>query len=658
MSRSAEARADDATALSQMLEARSAVDVAGDAGVAVALSPRRTDEDLAHARAPIPNRTALAPTLLVDELARSGVRHVCISPGSRSAPLVSALVAHGGLELWSHVDERSGGFFALGLARAARVPVAVVCTSGTAVANLLPAVVEAFHARVPLVVLTADRPPELRDCGAGQAIDQLGIFGTHVRWFCDLGTPDATLEAMRHVRSLACRAVATARGDTGGVPGPVHVNLPFREPLDPRPVPGDVPDALLSGPAGRGRDAAPWTTVARGRAAVDADALEDVAALLRAARRPLVVAGALDDDDPAIVPAVAGLCAALQAPLIAEVASNLRHGPAMQFLVEAHDAVVRAPACADTSGALRPDTIVRIGPVPTAKAFATWLADLDGVPQIVIDPAATWADPASIATHLLVGAPSVVCSSLAARLGARRAVAGGRREVEAGWCARWRSAGSRARAALDDACSSAASATFEAHAVAALAATLPEDALLYAGNSLAVRALDAFWPAAIGGPPRVLANRGANGIDGFVSSVLGAAAADPARPVVGVCGDLTFYHDLNGLLAARRHGVRALLVVLNNDGGGIFDHLPIAAHRDGYEEQFATPHGLDFRPVVEMYGCSFTRVTRRDDLASAIARGLDAPTTAVVELRFARDASLAAWTAARAAAVRAAEEDA
>jgi 2-succinyl-5-enolpyruvyl-6-hydroxy-3-cyclohexene-1-carboxylate synthase len=278
------------------------------------------------------------------------------------------------------------------------------------------------------------------------------------------------------------------------------------------------------------------------------------------------------------------------------------------------------------------------------------------VPQVVIDPAATWADPASIATHLLVGAPGVVCTSLAARLGALRALARGKRDHDAGWLAHWQEAGACARATLDAACAAADGAVpFEGHAVRALADAVCAGALLCVGNSLAVRALDAFWPGDVD-PPRVIVNRGANGIDGFVSTVLGAAAADASRPVIGVCGDLSFYHDLNGLLAARRHAVRALLLVLNNDGGGIFDHLPIAAHRDGYEEQFATPHGLDFRHVAEMYGCGFERVTRTGDLADALARGIASPSTTIVELRFARDASLAAWSAARSAAVRAVED--
>jgi len=631
--------------------------------------------------AAIPNRTALAPALLVDELARAGVRDVCVSPGSRSAPLVSALIAHDGLRLWSHVDERSGAFFALGLARAARRPVAIVCTSGTAVANLLPAVVEAYHARVPLIVLTADRPPELRDCGAGQTIDQRSIFGTHVRWSFDLGTPEATPDVLRHVRAVACRAVAVARGDAGSVAGPVHLNVPLREPLDPRPVPGDVAAALLATPAARGRDGTAWTRSARTRPAIDDATLEEIAGLLGRARRVLVVAGPLDDDDPATVPAVAGLCAALRAPLLAELASNLRHEPATRFLADAADAIVGAPQVEEPSTAWSPDAIVRIGPVPTAKALATWLARRDGVPQIVIDAAATWTDPAAVATHLVVASPAVVCTSLAARLGALRAVAGGRRDADDAWLERWQSAGRRGRASLDVATSPPASAVpaalaasaaqvascadrsgappvFEGHAIHALAHALPPGAVLYAGNSLAVRALEAYWPS--GAPsPRVLANRGANGIDGFVSSVLGAAAADPSLPTVGVCGDLSFYHDLNGLLAARRHGVRAVLLVLNNDGGGIFDHLPIAAHRAGYEEHFATPHGLDFQPAVEMYGCAFERVTRAEDLGAALARALASRRTAVVELRFARATSLAAWSAARGGAIRAAaaEED-
>ena len=588
-----------------------------------------------------PNRTYVFPTLLVDELVRAGVRDACVMPGSRSAPLAFALAGHPGLRAWSHVDERCGGYFALGLAKATRRPVVVACTSGTAAANLLPAVVEAYHAGVPLVVLTADRPPELRDCAAGQTIDQLRLFGTHVRWFVEVGTPEASAAAARHARTLACRAVATAAGPPAG---PVHLNCPFREPLVPEPVPGDVPpefDAVVPRPGD-----APWARVAAGRLTPAPEAIVAVAGVLAGARRPVLVCGPLDDPDPELPAAVAALAEALGAPVLAEVTSNLRRAPLAPHLVDAHEAVLRTP---EHVGGNAPDAIVRLGAPPTSRTLATYLAQHVAVPQVVVDATGTWPEPAGVASHLVRGEPAATCTALAAALG--------RGHGDGEWSGRWRRAGSTARAALRAAVLREDE-PFEAHAALALAATLPAGATLYAGNSMAVRALDAFWPA--DAPPvRVLANRGANGIDGFVSSVLGAAAGGRSiagsltGPVAGVCGDLSLYHDLNGLLAVRRHGLRAVLLVLDNDGGGIFDFLPVARFREGYEEFFVTPHGLDFAPAVEMYGAAFVRVTRPDALVEALAQALAAAGTTVIDLRFTRAASVAAharaWASARAA---------
>ncbi len=584
------------------------------------------------------NRTVLFPALLVDELVRAGVRHAVVSPGSRSTPLALALVRHGSLKAWSHIDERAGSFFALGLARRTRTPVVVACTSGTAAANLLPAVVEAWHAQVPLILLTADRPPELRDCGAGQTIDQIRLFGTHVRWFVEVGTPEASADALRYARTLACRAAATAAGPPAG---PVHLNCPFREPLVPEVVPGDVPpDLALKAPlAARGRDGGPYTRVGAGTLVPDAAAVAEVVAALAHARRPLVVCGPLDDPDPELPAAVAALAAALGAPVLADATANLRRPALAACLADVPDALVRAPRFA---AAHVPDAVVRLGAPPTSRALATWLARHDTVPQVVIDATGGWPEPAGVASHVLRARPTAACAALAAALGGPRA--------PGDWTARWQRAGAAARAALEGALARE-EAPFEPHAVAALAATLPATATLYVGNSMAVRALDAFWPA--DGPPvRVLANRGANGIDGFVSSVLGAAAGAPA-PVLGLCGDLSFLHDLHGLLTVRRHGVRATFLVLDNDGGGIFDFLPVARVGEGYEEFFATPHGLDFRPAVEMYGAAFVRVRDAAALPPALAAALAAPVTTVVELAFARAHSVAGharlWEAAAAA---------
>jgi 2-succinyl-5-enolpyruvyl-6-hydroxy-3-cyclohexene-1-carboxylate synthase len=583
-----------------------------------------------------PNRTALFPVLFTDELVRAGVQHACVTPGSRSAPLALALAAHPALRLWTHLDERSAAFFALGLAKATRLPVALACTSGTAAANFLPAVVEAFHARVPLVVLTADRPPELQGCGAPQTIDQLRLFGSHVRWFADSGTPEATIEALRFARSLACRAVAAACGSPAG---PVHLNLPLREPLAPEIT--ELPESLVSDLAAGGRLRRSWTMVQTARPALDESALGEVCGTLRSARRPLIVCGPLDDPDPTLADAVTSLAHTLGAPVLAEPASNLRRRALADVLVDAHDAVLR---CAAFRDAHLPDAVVRLGAPPTSKTLATWLARQPEVPQVVADGDLAWADPDGVASAVLRGAPSRTASALASAIGPARA--------DARWLARWRRAGATAREALVSALV-AEDAPFEGHAVAALAAALPPDTTLYVGNSLAIRDLDWFWPAAAP-PVRVLANRGANGIDGFVSSTLGAAAGLPG-PTVGLCGDLSFLHDLGGLLAARRHRLRAVFLVLDNDGGGIFEHLPIAAFPEHLDALFVTPHGLDLGPLVEACGARFLRVERPALLAPALSEALRAAGTTVLVLAIDRVRSLAAHRRAWARAADAVE---
>ena len=575
----------------------------------------------------IPNRSFLAPKVLAAGLANAGVSDVCISPGSRSAPLALAFAGQAGLRCWSHVDERSGAFFALGLARASRRPVAVLCTSGTAAANFLPAVVEAWHARVPLVVLTADRPPELRDCGAGQTIDQNRIFGSHVRWFVEVSIPEPSVEAVRWLRSLAGRAVAEALGPPAG---PVHLNVPLREPLVPVVIAGDVPEEVArfatSSQAAFRRADSP-------RLRADRAAIESAASSLVESRRPILVAGPLDDPDPDLPGAVAALADAIGAPVLAEPASNLRRPALDGRLVEAHEALLRTPHFAESHEF---DAVIRLGAPPTSKSLATRLWSRDGVPHVLLDGADGWPDPAAVATHVLRSEPTIACADLACAI---RAIRPGEPAADPAWRSSWTGAGECARRTLVEA-RTGDSFAHEAHVIGALAEVLPAGALLYVGNSLAIRALDWFWPA---DAPRVrvLANRGANGIDGFASSGLGAAAVS-VGPVVGLCGDLTFYHDLNGLMAIRRYGLRVVLVVMNNDGGGIFDYLPVADQPQYYEEFFATPHGLDFRPVVEMYGAAFDRVSSPAAIAGAIRTALRAPGSTVVEVSLDRRLGVAA----------------
>jgi 2-succinyl-5-enolpyruvyl-6-hydroxy-3-cyclohexene-1-carboxylate synthase len=583
----------------------------------------------------------------VAELVAAGVAHACVMPGARSTPLALTLVSHPKLHAWSHIDERSGAFFALGIAKAARRPVAVACTSGTAAANLLPAAVEASYAHVPLLLLTADRPAELRDCGARQTIDQIKLYGTQVKWFAEAGMADA---GPRYFRTLARQAVARACANP---PGPVHLNFPFREPLMPRPTPpasaanaaeetstqGSLPSSARILRVGEGWGEGAEETRGRGSvstlseaepiaellapaaAAAPPDAaVQALAATLAATPRGLIVCGP-QDAGAAFAPAVTALAKILGYPILADPTSQVRSGSHdVSLVVDTYDTLLRDETFARN---LAPDVILRFGPLPAAKALTNYLQQHPRCRQIVVDPQAPWNDPTSTATDMAPWDPVTVCDELC------RWLSGGVRRADEAWQMQWMTAAARVRGAIHGQLEGLHE-LFEGKVFAELARLLPDGSCLYVGNSMPVRDLESFWPAG-SRTIRFLSNRGANGIDGFVSSGLGAAAVSE-RPVVIVTGDLAFYHDLNGLLAAKRHGVRATIIVINNDGGGIFSFLPQAECGDQAAEYFFTPHGLDFRGAVEMYGCGFTRVSSWEQFRNAVAASLQAPQTQIIEV--------------------------
>ncbi len=576
----------------------------------------------ALAAAPSSAPTYAAVRALVDALVRAGLRDACVAPGARSTPLALVMAHDPRLRVWSHVDERSAAFFALGLARAARAPVAVVCTSGTAAANFLPAVVEAAQAHVPLLLLTADRPPELRDCGAFQAIDQLKLFGGYAKWFCEVGEATAGLP---YFRALGSRAVATAAAAPAG---PVHLNLPLREPLAP-----DHPRQLEAESAETGP---PHTAMLAPRRVPE---VAELAAILAASPRGVIVCGPLDADADSRA-AIAALAAALGWPVLADATAQLRDGDHdRSHVVAAYDAILRDPLLARRLAAT---AVLRIGPLPISKALLAWLRDLPDCRQVVIDPADGWDDPLQAAAMLVHADVAPLCAALAARCRAPR---------DPLWLDTWRRADARAGAAVARRLAEL-EVPFEGTVVAELAAQLPDGATLVVGNSMATRDLDTFWRGR-GPRVRVLCNRGANGIDGFVSTALGAAAAG-GGPTVALTGDLGFLHDLGGLLVAKRHALRAVFVVCNNDGGGIFSYLPLADGSAAFERLFRTPHGLDLRGGVEMYGCGFVRATSRDEFASALTTALPAPGVTVIEVPIDLERSVAlhreAWAAAASAA--------
>jgi 2-succinyl-5-enolpyruvyl-6-hydroxy-3-cyclohexene-1-carboxylate synthase len=562
---------------------------------------------------------------LVDELARAGVTDGCLAPGSRSAPLALALAEHPRIAVHVHVDERSAAFFALGAAKRSGRPVVVLCTSGTAAANFHPAVLEADHARTPLLVLTADRPPELRGTGANQAADQLKLYGPAVRWFCEVGVPADEPAAGRYWRSLASRAWAEAAGPPAG---PVHLNLAFAEPL----VPPDPAAAAADRPAEGRPGGAPWTAAPPG---VRTAAPEDVAALVEAVRnhpRGLLVAGWGVDLDPLAVDAFA---AASGWPVLADPLSGARRGPAA---ISAYDGLLRAPGFA---GGHRPELVARVGGAPTSKALTAWLDP--SVPQILVDPDAGWRDPGRSASLRLAADPSALLAAVAERL---RDPAPSR-----AWLERWLAADRVAREAIDGLLDDWAE-PFEGRVARDLVAWVPDGGTLVVGSSMPVRDVDAF--AAPRDGLRFVANRGLSGIDGFVATALGVAAAAD-EPVAALCGDLTLLHDASSLLGAAGRPRGAVLVVCDNDGGGIFSFLPQARlPRERFEPLFGTPHGLDLAALAAAARVPATVVEKAADLLPALHAALAGGGTRLVVVRGERAANLArhrAVTEAVAAAV-------
>ncbi|MDQ6751021.1 MAG: 2-succinyl-5-enolpyruvyl-6-hydroxy-3-cyclohexene-1-carboxylic-acid synthase, partial [Actinomycetota bacterium] len=466
---------------------------------------------------------------------------------------------------------------------------------------LAPAVHEAREGRVPMLVLTADRPPELRDVGAGQTIDQLKLYGGAVKWFMEVGTHTATPERLRWMRALACRAYLTA---LEGRPGPVHLNFALREPL--------VLDEPLPPDAGGRPGRAPWIARADRDPRPSPHALEQLVSDLEERPLGVIVCGRIEGD-PALGAAAAGLAATAGYPVLADPLSGARSG---EMAVAHYDALLRDRAFADGHA---PELVLRVGDLPTSKPLRAWLAAMPGALQVALDAEAAWQDPDAVTARVVAGDPAATLAEATARLS---------RGADGGWVQAWRRANDSAHDAIT---ATLADELSEPWTAAALGARLPPDATLFVASSMPVRDVETFV-AARDDPPRVLGNRGANGIDGTVSAAFGAAAAG-SGPVVLLIGDVALAHDIGGLLAASRLGLAITIVLLNNDGGGIFHFLPVAGETDAFEEHVATPHGLDFSHAAALYGCSHERIESTIAFGDALERSLSAERTTILEIR-------------------------
>ena len=590
-------------------------------------------------------------------LASLGVTDAVISPGSRSGPLALCFHAQPRIRTWVQLDERAAGFFALGLGRATGRPVVLVCTSGTAAANYLPAVVEASHAGVGVIVCTADRPPELRGWGSPQTIDQVGLYGTAARWSIDLPVPgDDSVEASGEAASVEAAigwAETAVRLASGSDPGPVHLNWPLREPLEPLgavPVPGAGAEPG-AGDTGRGghRDPADPASLA---------GLASLAEIVAGHERGVVVAGpwpAGGLDRELEWAAEAGRFAAWAGwPLIGEPVTHVRgrSNRSRGDRVEAPQACVVASAehllaDGDLAEALRPDAAVLVGRTVTTKPVRLWLERTRPRHVVLVDPEDRWERAVFRLTgHVLARVESLGSITAGAAPSGRGA--------PGGWLDTWARLDEAARGAVEGATDG--SRLLSARASRALTSALPDGAVLVATNSLPVRDLDAFVFDT--GSVVCCANRGAAGIDGSASTALGIAAAEPSRTVALYTGDLALLHDLGGLAAAARLGLHLITVCVDNDGGEIFSLLPVADRVpvDDFEQLFRTPHGLDLSRLDGFGGIRARRVATAAELSEAVraAAATRAPGVDLCIIDVSRDDDVAQRRSLTAAAQQAA----
>lgn len=552
-----------------------------------------------------PNVNTLWAEVIVDELQKAGLSSAVLSPGSRSTPLTVAFAEARDITTVSVLDERSAGFFALGRAKQTGTPVVLVCTSGTALANFHPAVMEASNARVPLLLLTADRPPELHDSGANQTIAQDHLYGTAVRQYRTLPEPEASDRKLRSLRVTLDRAISMTRG---AHPGPVHLNVPFRKPLEPTIETEEVPSTFVDeAPLATTGRAGPFVTIHTGQPSPSAETLQSVIDRISSIQNGLIVVGPRatnNHSDRTLLEFID----ATGYPVFADPLSDLRFGPHIEDLpiFGGYDSYV--PVLES-----HPELVLRFGASPTSKPLRHYLRDI-GVHQIVVDPAGGWPEAEFMAAELIESSPVQLTQQLVDRLPSRSSAYAstlGRIEQEY-----WDIV--------------TADEPIEGGIVADAVGCAPAGSTIFVSNSMPVRDLDRF------GQPRttdvtVFGNRGVSGIDGIISTALGIGSAC-SGPMVCITGDLAYYHDMNGLLSIQRAGVPMTIVLVNNDGGGIFNILPISDHPT-FDDWFITPHGLDFEPSADLYDLQFAVTDNRATFRELYDEAIHANGAHIIEVQ-------------------------
>jgi len=541
-------------------------------------------------------------------LVQAGVKDVVISPGSRSTPLALMFQEHRNINVYMNVDERSAGFFALGIAKASGNPVGLLCTSGTAGANYYPAVIEASLSGVPLIVMTADRPHELRDVGAPQAIDQLHLYGRHVNWFAEMALPEAGSHQLRYAKTTARRAVKEALGQNRG---PVHLNFPLREPLlpllDPYPfneeeMSIEIEDSILLLPY---------------------EKLKKIAEQWQGVEKGLIICGQIEDHH--FTEAVTTLAKKLGFPILADPLSQLRSSSMSETtVIDSYDAILKTEEAVKE---LKPDVIIRFGGMPVSKSLSLYITKQIDAKHYVIDNGSHWRDPNYVGTTMIYCNEAAFCNELALLIEEPHSY---------NWLSTWLEMDDIAKNVIANHMKSTEELE-EGKAVYELVDLLPIDSTVFVGNSMPIRDMDTFFHKN-NKDITVMANRGANGIDGVVSSALGAAVHK--RPLFLVIGDLSFFHDLNGLLMAKLQKLNITIILLNNDGGGIFSYLPQYGEPKHFEVLFGTPTGLNYEHVVQMYHGRYTKIFDWEGLKMAVLDSVSYEGLNVIEIPTDRERNL------------------
>ncbi|MFN8560888.1 MAG: 2-succinyl-5-enolpyruvyl-6-hydroxy-3-cyclohexene-1-carboxylic-acid synthase [Anaerolineae bacterium] len=562
---------------------------------------------------PAPNRNLLWAQIVVDELARSGLRAVCIAPGSRSTPLTVAFAQHPGITVYPHMDERSASFFALGIALKTDQPVALVCTSGSALANFFPAIIEAHESQVPLIILTGDRLPELRDSGANQTIDQVKLYGGYALWSVDMALPEADPDPLliRYLRTTAARAYATANWLRKGV---VHLNMPFRKPLEPIVVSGDKTDF----PPPRDEER-PFTSISRGRI-YHTHANDHIVHMLQQCEHGIVVCGPRCPGD--FVHMVRMVSSAYGYPIIADPLSDVRFGTHLEktVVIGGYETFLNGTTLEP------PDAVIRFGQVPTSQWLSNYLDRLQPKLYLQVSESNVWADDIHRTTEFVNANPAGFLLDIYSDW----------KRTSSEWTEKWRALESATWESTTSALNSGDD--FDGAFVYDLIEALPDGAHLFAGNSLPIRHVDQF------GKPsaknlHVYGNRGASGIDGNISTALGIASqlrsdSQTGEPLVLLVGDITFYHDMNGLFAVKNLDLTNVTIVLmNNNGGGIFNRLPISKFDPPFTDLFIMPHGLQFEHAAKLYGLDFVSTDKRAEFRQLLSASIGSGKPRIIEVR-------------------------